>query len=208
MTTFMPVLFALSISALVFTLSVPPKAKRRLQQLTSSRGQVGVARRTVSAAKAPQPQEEIDQTLILDLLAAALTAGSPIPQALESVGRASGGEIGKTMLTTAAYLHLGASWEAAWAEAEDVAREKQRKEIRELASTLQPAWTRGAAVKPLLKHTQRRIRREQAARNRVAARRLGVKLVLPVAACYLPAFVVLGLVPVVIVLITQGVSLL
>lgn len=204
----MPVLFALTVSTLVFVLSVPPKAKRRLRQLTSSSRQVGVGTQTDRDAKARKPVEEIDQTLILDLLAAALTAGSPIPQALESVGRASGGDVGKTLLTTAAYLHLGASWEAAWAEAEDAAREKQRKEIRELASALQPAWTRGAAVKPLLKHTQRRIRREQAARNRVAARRLGVKLVLPVAACYLPAFVVLGLVPVVIVLITQGVSLL
>jgi tight adherence protein B len=60
------------------------------------------------------------------------------------------------------------------------------------------AWTRGVAASPLLAglavRWRRRIQRDAA----VAAAKLGVKLMLPLGLCYLPGFVALGLVPVVV----------
>lgn len=62
------------------------------------------------------------------------------------------------------------------------------------------AWSGGAAPGPALRATGDRLARESAARAREAAERLGVRLVVPLGACLLPAFVLVGLVPVVVVL--------
>lgn len=141
---------------------------------------------------------EVDIAVLLDLLAAALRVGSPIPQALSAVGIAASGRLGAKIRRVAAHLALGSEWESAWNHAEEDSG------LRAIKSSLAPAWISGAPVAALLDHAKKRVRAERAANDSEAAKRLGVQLILPVALCYLPAFVVLGLVPVLLALIGQG----
>lgn len=56
----------------------------------------------------------------------------------------------------------------------------------------------GAAPGPALRAGAEQLVRERRAQVREAAGRLGVRLVLPLGLCFLPAFVLLGLVPVMV----------
>lgn len=134
--------------------------------------------------------DEADPALLLDLVAVALAAGAPVPQALSAVGAAWPGAAGETMVRAARALTLGAPWDVAWAGARGAAGL--------LAGALRPAWLTGASPVPALHAAADRARSRRRALTRAAAGRLGVQLVVPLALCYLPAFVLVGLVPVVV----------
>ena len=59
----------------------------------------------------------------------------------------------------------------------------------------------GAALAGLLSAMAYDLRRAEHQRRRLAAAKLGVQLVIPLGACILPAFILLGVVPVVLTLI-------
>ena len=63
---------------------------------------------------------------------------------------------------------------------------------------LRPGWEDGASPGPLLAATAASLRAGRQARDREAAERLAVRLVLPLGLCHLPAFIILGIVPVVV----------
>jgi|GEM_PF-1253955 len=210
----MILLVALTCASLWLIIAAPPRAVARLRSATvrqggyrtgakSSRQAAGkIVARARGPRTAPAAQTEVDIAILLDLIAVALKMGSPIPDALSAVGRAIGGHRGEALCRVAAHLALGSEWELAWREI------PKKLELQAVAGALAPAWLNGAPVTALLHHAQRRIRQQQAANDRVAAKQLGVRLILPVTFCYLPAFVAIGLVPVVLVLVQQGVSFL
>lgn len=139
-----------------------------------------------------------DVVLLLDLLDMAVTAGAGVPRALEAVGEAIGGADGERLTRVSAELLLGAPWVAAWAAAAD--------HLRPIAECLEAAWVQGASPGPALRARAGAIRRDRRRAAREAAGRLGVHLVLPLGLCFLPAFVLLGLVPVMVSL-ARGFSL-
>lgn len=63
---------------------------------------------------------------------------------------------------------------------------------------LQPAWEQGASPVPLLLRGASRTRKRHTQAAIEAAEKLGVRLVIPLGVCLLPAFFVLGIVPVVV----------
>ena len=132
------------------------------------------------------PRVEI--AVVLDLVGAALSAGAGVPRAIEATGRAVGGAHGRALSSVAAALLLGAPWDTAWSAAP--AR------FAPLAAALKPAWTHGAAPREALRVAGQQINQDTEARARTEAARLGVRLVLPLGLCFLPAFVLVGLVPV------------
>ena len=132
------------------------------------------------------PQVEI--AVVLDLVGAALSAGAGVPRAIEATGRAVGGAQGSALRSVAAALLLGAPWDTAWSAAP--AR------LAPLAAALRPAWTHGAAPREALRVAGQQINQDTEARARTEAARLSVRLVLPLGLCFLPAFVLVGLVPV------------
>ena len=73
------------------------------------------------------------------------------------------------------------------------------------AQALRRSWEDGVAPGGALRAAADAARRERHARAIEAANRLGVRLVLPLGLCYLPAFVLVGLVP---VLLSMGRGLL
>lgn len=145
--------------------------------------------RLVRAATAPAGS--IDEALVLDLAAACLSAGASLPGLLAALGEALEeeglGVVGRALL-------LGAGWEEAWQAPEDPAWRRRR---MRLESCLRPGWEDGASPISLLAATAQALRAGRRARDEEAAERLAVRLVLPLGACYLPAFIILGIVPVV-----------
>ncbi|HEY0117884.1 MAG TPA: type II secretion system F family protein [Cellulomonas sp.] len=133
---------------------------------------------------------EADPTLLLDLVAVALAAGAPVPAALAAVGSSWPGVSGEAMVRAARALALGAPWAVAWTGAGGTALA--------VATALEPAWASGASPVPLLRTAADRLRSRRRAETRAAAGRLGVQLVVPLGLCHLPAFVLIGLVPVVV----------
>ena len=145
--------------------------------------------RLVRAAEADG--EGVDEALVLDLAAAALEAGASVPGALVALGRALGE--GQAEVVGRALL-LGSGWEEAWRAPQDEAWRERRSR---LDAGLRPGWEDGASPGPLLAGTAASLRAGRAARDQEAAERLAVRLVVPLGACHLPAFVILGIVPVV-----------
>lgn len=146
----------------------------------------------------------LDVPCLLELVAAAVRSGAGVPRALEAVGDAVGGPDGRALGQVAAALRLGAGWDAAWAGAsgEPVGGPPRLDVLRR---ALRGAWADGAAPGESLRAAGAEHRHERQAAARTAAARLAVQLVLPLGLCYLPAFVLVGLVP---VLLALGVDLL
>lgn len=133
---------------------------------------------------------ELDVLVVLDLLDAAIAAGAGLPRALSAVGEAGGGADGQVLARASSALVMGADWETAWLGSP--AR------LAPVVSSLAPTWDTGAAPGPALRAAAARLSRERRSAAREAAGRLGVLLVLPLGLCFLPAFVLIGLVPVMI----------
>lgn len=133
---------------------------------------------------------EVQVAVLLDLLGAACSSGASVPGALEAVGSAVGGARGGVLERGAAALSLGASWAEAWADAPAA--------LAPVADALRSSWEDGAAPAGALRSAAAVLRRERHARALEEAGRLGVRLVLPLGLCYLPAFVLVGLVPVLV----------
>lgn len=132
-------------------------------------------------AKHPVP---VDNAVVLDLAAAALNSGLSIPGTLAALDIATGGQ---ERTTVARLLLMGAGWDEAWEGATGT----------RLCDCLRAAWTDGAAPVPLIERSAHTLRLQRQRNAKEAAERLGARLVLPLGLCFLPAFILIGVVPVV-----------
>lgn len=137
----------------------------------------------------------LDPTLAMDIIAACQQNGVSLTSTLQAVSVASEEP---DLAVVARMLLLGADWDEAWAQAD-------AKWI-DLASVLQPAWEEGASPVPLLVRGASRTRAAEIHRALDAAERLGVRLMIPLGVCLLPAFFALGIVPVVVSTIEDLIS--
>ncbi|MBO3723536.1 hypothetical protein J5X07_00565 [Actinomyces bowdenii] len=148
-----------------------------------------VTARLVRAATASA--DRVDEALVLDLAAASLRAGASVPGLLVALGRALEEEplavVGRALL-------LGAGWEEAWQAPDDPDWRRRRSRLE---ACLAPGWQDGASPISLLAATAQSLRAGRRSQDEEAAQRLAVRLVLPLGACYLPAFIILGIVPVI-----------
>jgi pilus assembly protein TadC len=133
-----------------------------------------------------------DLPIAVDLLAAALRAGAPPARAAEVVGEALGGPLGHRLTRVGTALRLGTRPEEAWAPLAVVpgADRVRRAAVRSADS--------GAAMTGALSRLAGDLRAARTARAEAAAQRLGVLVVLPLGLCFLPAFLLTGVVPVVV----------
>lgn len=138
-----------------------------------------------------------DLPLALDLLAACLSGGASLDPALRAVCSALPGPCGSRFGQVAAALALGSPAAEAWA-----ALGTGSPVAAAAARTLVRAAQGGAPVAAAVTRVATDARAEQAARATLAARRAGVLAVGPLGLCFLPAFVLLGVVPAVVGLAT------
>jgi len=154
-------------------------------------GATGEAEREGRGGGRGRPDDgPLETGVLLELLAAAVRSGAAVPRALDVVGACVGGREGAALRAAGAALLLGASWDAAWATS------PPRLEV--VRRALRPAWLHGAAPAPALRAAAQASRQDRTAAAKAAAARLAVHLVLPLGACFLPAFVLVGLVPVLV----------
>jgi tight adherence protein B len=135
------------------------------------------------------------------VLAAALRAGLPLPAALMQVGQAWPGALGGALKGVGEALARGEPWDAAWDEAA-AAVPGNADFVRSLNSAAWLMWNSGVEGAPLLDAMRARLARAERRHLTQAAARLGVYLMAPLGLCYLPAFVALGLVPIMLSLAT------
>ncbi|MFF5209994.1 type II secretion system F family protein [Streptosporangium sp. NPDC000396] len=132
-----------------------------------------------------------DLPLAADLMVACLRAGQPITGAIDVTVEAVGGPLGDRLAWVSGQLRLGAAPESAW---QALAAEGP---LAPLARTMSRAALSGAPVADVLTRLSDDARHAARAASSAAARRVGVQAVAPLGLCFLPAFVFLGIVPVV-----------
>jgi hypothetical protein len=137
--------------------------------------------------------------MMLELAAATLDSGAGLGRALELVACCSAPEVRDSLRPVVAALAIGADWETAWRSSA-----VQSQAALRLRDSLAFAALTGAPSSAVLYAQAARIRREdfRSAERRAAA--LGVKLVVPLGLCSLPAFLCLGVVPVLLAMLPSG----
>lgn len=133
----------------------------------------------------------VDTALVLELLAAQLRAGLAPLAALGTLAEALNS---RPLHTVCQRLQMGSSWGSAWSGS-------AAGTFGELRDALAPAYTGGAPSTALLLSLAdaHRLSERRAAEH--AAGKLSVALVVPLGLCSLPAFICLGIVPIIISLL-------
>ncbi|MCB5181061.1 type II secretion system F family protein [Streptomyces antimicrobicus] len=150
-------------------------------------------RRRRPRVRAPDPGEaERQLPFAADLVAACLAAGAGPVEAAEVVGESLGGPVGERLLLAGAELRLGGEPGAAWG------RLAQVPGARPLAECLNRAARTGAPVAEPVSRVAAGLRAERARRSTARAQRAAVLVTAPVGLCFLPAFLAVGVAPVVI----------
>lgn len=136
-----------------------------------------------------------DPALMMDLTASMLAAGLSLDRCIEVLARSTSPPVSSALTAVKIALDLGASWETAW---DTVSAAADAQPAVELGRALRFAGTTGApsAAVVTAHAAQFRRRRNREAEQRAAA--LGVRLVVPLGLCSLPAFVCLGVIPILV----------
>lgn len=149
--------------------------------------------RRTGGGSAPGALSAGDEALLLDLCGTLLRAGLPLTAILRALARDVPGcePLGAVVRS----LELSLPWERAWAETPPT--------LAAMGESLAFAHLTGAATAELLRTAADERRRRDARDAERRAAELGVKLVIPLGTCALPAFICLGVVPVVVSLLPR-----
>ncbi len=154
-----------------------------------------MSRRPPASARRREATFAAELPFALDLMAAALRAGSPPDAAARMVSDAVGGPAGERLHGVARALRRGATPALAWAqlgESEAAGR---------VARAAQRSGHSGAALAGALSRVADDLRSDTVLAAESRARKAGVLVVIPLGLCFLPAFVLTGLVPVIVAVV-------
>ncbi|MEW2449087.1 type II secretion system F family protein [Streptomyces parvulus] len=130
--------------------------------------------------------------LAADLLAACVAAGASPVTAARAVGDALGGPVGEALCRGAAEVRLGGEPDGAWRGLAAVPG------AGPLARLLERADVSGLPAAGPAARLAAQARADWARRTTVRARRAAVMVTAPVGLCFLPAFIAVGVLPVII----------
>lgn len=153
--------------------------------------------RPATAARSPAvtppvvPRES--PSLVLEMCATLLEAGLPVRAVLEIVGGQVPGYAPLARVSRA--LELNVDWDRAWAQVPAG--------VLELEPSLRFTQLSGAPAAMLLRSAAAAGRKREVREAEARGAEFGIKLVIPLGLCALPAFVCLGVVPVVISLLPE-----
>jgi len=145
-------------------------------------------------ASARRRREEVERDLpvAVDLLAACAVAGLAVEASVSVVATAVGGPLGEILADQAARVRLGADPLQEWR------RLRAHPEIGELARSMARSLESGAALVDSLTRLGVDVRRARATTLQRRARSVGVRAAGPLGLCFLPAFMLVGVVPTIV----------
>ena len=146
--------------------------------------------RLLRRAGTPADDGALDLPVACDLLAVCLAAGVPVGTAVTAVAGSVPGPLGDRLDRVGALYRLGAAPRQAWSEVPPA--------VVPLARVLVRAGESGSSVVPALQRLAGDLRTARRGAVEAAVRRAGVWVLAPLGACFLPAFLCLGVVPMVL----------
>ncbi|WP_426403804.1 type II secretion system F family protein [Streptomyces sp. R-07] len=157
--------------------------------------------RRAAARRGPSPAADGEEAarhlpLAADLLAACAASGAGPGEAAEAVGRSLGGALGERLTRTAAELRLGGEPAEVWGRFGAIPGAEG------LARCMERAGSSGAPAAEAVARHAAALRATRARAAAAGARRAQVLISAPVGLCFLPAFLAVGVAPVVIGLAT------
>lgn len=129
--------------------------------------------------------------LVLEMCASLLEAGLPVRAVLEIVGEHVPGYGPLARVSRA--LELNVEWGRAWSQVPA--------QVLDLEPALRFTQLSGAPAAKLLRSSAGSARKNEVRRAEARGAEFGVKLVIPLGLCALPAFICLGVVPIVLALL-------
>lgn len=151
--------------------------------------------------------------LVLRMVAVAVQSGASIPRALEQVGQVLSGPFAYSLRIVADGLLRGYAWHDVWIRAggEAVSEkggrnwfgesshsffgERDEKDLFLLRDALEDSWMRGSSPISRLESTIEQIDARQRHDIEQASSKLSVKILMPTGLCFLPAFMLIGVIP-------------
>ena len=167
------------------------RSEGRLRRLLDGQGKPEKDPRT-GPQRSSQPQPRAADDLLafdLDLVAICLTSGLPIPVALTMTAEATQDRSG-----------LGRIARSMTIGGQDLSDDERLLPVLEVFEFSEHT---GVGPAPLIESVSKELRDSSRRRRQEAAAALGVKLVVPLGVCILPAFLLLSVVPVVISLLSD-----
>lgn len=149
-------------------------------------------RRAADGRTAPSEPDPAQLPLCADLMAACLAAGASPGEAAGAVGGCLGGTLGAALIRAQAELRLGGDPAECWQ------RFGRLPAAREMGRCLARASTTGSAPVAEMSRLAADLRAAHARTALAGARRAAVLATAPLGLCFLPAFLLVGVVPVVI----------
>ncbi|MDK8669920.1 MULTISPECIES: type II secretion system F family protein [unclassified Corynebacterium] len=151
----------------------------------------------ISKLKPAAPLDPLAVAGDVELFAACLAAGLSVHGATTAVARTADAQTKDLWETVAALLGVGVPAHSAWGHM------KGHAGLADLAQLVIMSGQSGATIAAGCHRICTSLRAEASAHATAQAERAGVFIALPLAVCFLPAFIVLGLAPVVISLGAQ-----
>jgi Flp pilus assembly protein TadB len=142
-------------------------------------------------ARRPPDTDPMTVAATWDLLAACLRAGLPVPTAMSAVAGELPAHAARALRSSAELLALGADPATAWEPATSCPA------TAPLARGARRAAQSGTALADLVTDLAVKVRATAADNAEATAQRAGVLITAPLGLCFLPAFVCLGVAPVV-----------
>lgn len=147
--------------------------------------------------RAVATRRALELPIAVEVLASCLAIGASQQQALLAVADGLGGSLADDFSRVAGALGVGADVAEAWSLIPS-------KDLRSLATVLSRAYVTGAPVSPQLWSLADQHRQHSRVVAMDAARTLGVRSTGPLGLCFLPAFVLIAVVPLVLSLLRAG----
>lgn len=169
----------------------PPPVRRRVASGFGWLGRLRLRRQRAA------PGDRLRLAAGLDVLAACLRAGLPVPTALGAAAAEMPGRAPEVLRRVAELVRLGSDPVQAWHPA------LHRPELVRLARRARRAAHSGAALADAASALAQELRAEAHDAAHAGAQRAAVLITAPLGLCFLPAFLCLGVAPVVIGLATR-----
>ena len=150
---------------------------------------IGLGRLEPASSRRRRQQLIMEAPQALELLGSCLAAGLPLRKAVAAVTKAYGGPVAEDLGRVMRMVELGAPDADAWRAL------RGHPQLGPAAIDLARSVESGTMLVETLNHHARAARSDRRAALQVRARAVGVRSVLPLMICFLPAFLLLGVLP-------------